>query len=121
MSYDQSLTNFSADGRIPQIEYANEAVNRGLTSVAVRGKVRTSTIRPPLADCALSLALILPLSLGQIEHLRMSECECVPRRDNSSRFKRGERSSDRFELPSPPSCCSDLPAAALPQKRILTI
>lgn len=36
LGYDRSLTTFSPDGRLYQVEYANEAVRRGTTSIGLK-------------------------------------------------------------------------------------
>ena len=36
-SYDKSLTIFAPDGKLFQVEYAFEAVNRGTATIAVKG------------------------------------------------------------------------------------
>lgn len=37
LGYDRSLTIFSPDGRLYQVEYANEAVRRGTTCIGLKG------------------------------------------------------------------------------------
>lgn len=47
--YNYSLTTFSPSGKLVQIEYALNAVGQGVTSVGVKGLLRSSSFRswPP--------------------------------------------------------------------------
>jgi proteasome alpha subunit len=61
-AYDRAITVFSPDGRLFQVEYAKEAVNRGATSMALIGKDGVVLI----AHKTKSSRLLVPESLKKI-------------------------------------------------------
>ncbi len=61
-NYDRAITQFSPDGRLYQVEYAREAVKRGTTAVAVRGKSFVAL----LVDKRVNSKLIVPASIEKI-------------------------------------------------------
>ena len=62
MAYDRSITVFSPDGRLFQVEYAREAVKRGTTTVGLKFKDGAVLI----VDKRISSRLVEPVSIEKI-------------------------------------------------------
>lgn len=75
--YDRTITMFSPDGRLYQVEYAREAVKRGTTAVGI--KCRTGVVL--LVDKRVSSRLLEPSSIEKIfkidEHIGVASSGLV--------------------------------------------